>query len=165
MNAHILPVAGAMKGTRCPKTSMTFDGETLTVTDAATGHSASLSPASLYHYRYSTDGSGKKAHDVTGVAALDSDGLVLLDLPGDWRLPHLRDFATTAGIPLVDGCNHSSGKAGSILAARAPGWQRLRGLPAPLLAGWRKPLSVCAGIAGLGVMIYLGTIGMWGAWR
>jgi hypothetical protein len=165
VNTHILPVAGAIKGTRRPKTSMTFDGEILTVTDAATGNSASLSPASLYHYRYSPDGSGRKSHTLRGVAMLDPDGLVLIDLPGHWRLSRLREFAEEAGIPLVDGRNDSMGRASRILAARAPGWQRLRGLPAPPLARWSRPLSVGAGIAGLGAMVYLGAIGLWGAWR
>lgn len=165
MNAQILPVAGAIKGIRRPRTSMTFDGENLTVTDAATGHSTSLSPASLYHYRYSPDGSGKKSRALRGVAVLDSEGLVLLDLPGHWRPLQLREFADEAGIPLVDGRTHTSEQVAAILAARAPGWQCLRGVPAPPLARWSRPLSVGAGIAGLGAMVYLGSIGLWGAWR
>ncbi|MFI6921743.1 hypothetical protein ACIBIZ_17470 [Nonomuraea spiralis] len=165
MNAQILPVAGAMKGTRCPKTRLTSDGHTLTVTDNAGGRSASLSPASLYRYDYSVDGSGKRSRTLTGVAALDPDGLVMLDLPGDWHSPHLRNFSAKAGIPLVDGRNDSSARARRILAARAPGWQRFRGIPVPRTTKWNKALSVCAGIAGLGLMVYLGTIGMWGAWR
>ncbi|MFI7419397.1 hypothetical protein [Nonomuraea sp. NPDC049684] len=165
MNAQILPVAGAMKGARCPKVSLTSDGRTLTVTDEARGRSTTLSPASLYRYDYSTDGSGKRSRFLRGVAALDPDGLVLLDLPGDWDPPHLRDFAAKAGIPLRDGRDDSSGRARRILAARAPGWERIRGIPAPRTARWDMALGVCAGIAGLALMVYLGAAGMWGAWR
>ncbi|MFI9594574.1 hypothetical protein [Nonomuraea sp. NPDC052265] len=165
MNAQILPVAGAMKGARCPKVSLTSDGRTLTVTDKAGGRTTTLTPASLYRYDYSIDGSGKKSQVLTGVAALDPDGLVLLDLPGDWHLPHLRDFAAQAGIPLRDGRDDGSERTRRILAARAPGWERVRGIPVPRTARWNLALGVCAGVAGLGVMVYLGAIGMWGAWR
>ncbi|MEU1720314.1 hypothetical protein [Nonomuraea sp. NPDC005692] len=165
MNAQILPVAGAMKGARCPKVSLTSDGRTLTVTDNARGRSTTLSPASLYRYDYSIDGSGKRSRFMKGVAALDPDGLVLLDLPGDWHLPHLREFASKAGIPLRDGKDDSSKRARRILAARAPGWERIRGIPAPRFARWNTTLGVCAGIAGLALMVYLGAAGMWGAWR
>jgi hypothetical protein len=166
VNVQLLPVAGATNGMRCPKTMMSFDGETFEATDKASGHSVRLSPAALYHYSYSPTDSAKKSDRMKGVAALDSDGLVLLDLPGDWHAPHLRDFTSKAGIPLVDATRgQTSRRVRAVLASRAPGWQRMRGIPTPFLVRWRKPVSVCAGIAGLGLMAYLASLGMWAAWR
>ncbi|MBF8192270.1 hypothetical protein ITP53_42635 [Nonomuraea sp. K274] len=145
---------------------LTSDGPILAVADKATGHSVRLEPARLYHYSYDrplvADAGRRKAQSVKGVAALDADGLVMLDLPGEWR--DLPDFAGRAGIPLVDARGQDSERVRALLASRAPGWQRVRGLPEPSLAGWRKPVAIGAGVAGLGVMAYLASSGMWGAW-
>jgi hypothetical protein len=165
---ELLPVAGATKSSRCPKTVLTADGESLAVTDKASGHSVRVAPAGLYSYSHdqrSADGKGKSQFAVRGLAALDADGLVLLDLPGEWYAPHLKDFADRAGIPLVDARNRPSDEVRTVLASRAPGWQRVRGLSRPFLSKWRKTVAVCAGVAGIGVMAYLASIGMWGAWR
>ncbi|MFC4112830.1 hypothetical protein [Nonomuraea zeae] len=163
---EILPVAGATKSSRCPKIRLTSDDGLLTATDQASGHSVRVRPDRLYHYSHDVDADQKrKSHAVQGVAALGADGLVLLDLPGDWHAPHLREFSQAAGIPLVDARDRPSAEVRAVLAGRAPGWQRLRGLPLPSQAKWRKPVAICAGVAGLGLMVYLGTLGMWGAWR
>jgi hypothetical protein len=164
---ELLPVAGAAKGSRCPKTLLTSAGDgMLTATDQVSGHSVRVRPMCLYQYNHDVVADQeRKSYSVKGVAALDADGLVLLDLPGDWHTPHLRDFSRQAGLPLVDARETPSAKVRTVLAGRAPGWQRLRGLPLPSLSKWRKTMAVCAGVAGLGLMVYLGTLGMWGAWR
>ncbi|MEV0382001.1 hypothetical protein [Nonomuraea sp. NPDC050643] len=153
---QLLPCAGATKSGRCPKTVLTSQDRTLIVTDKATGHSVRVAPARLYHYDH--DG-------VQGLAALDPDGLVLLDLPGDWHPPHLRDFALKAAIPLEDARGHAAEETRAVLAARAPGWQRVRGLPLPSMAKWRKPVGICVAVAGVALMAYLASLGMWTAWR
>ncbi len=160
-------MAGATKRARCPKTVLTGDKGTLAVTDPVSGHSVRVTPAVLYHYGYDPQASGRKRGSpaVQGLAALDADGLVLLDLPGDWHPPHLKDFARGAGIPLVDARTRRSQQVQTVLAGRAPGWQRVRGLPHPSLATWRKPAAICAGVLGIGVMAYLASMGMWAAWR
>ncbi|SEG73274.1 hypothetical protein SAMN05444920_10468 [Nonomuraea solani] len=152
------PCAGATKDSPCPKTVLTSGDHdrTLTVTNNVTGESVRLAPSRLYHYR----------HDSTeGLAALDTDGLVLADLPGDWYPPHLRDFALKAGLPLEDARDRSPGEMKAVLAARAPGWQRIRGLPLPSIAKWRKPVAIGVAVAGVVVMAYLASLGLWAAWR
>ncbi|MEV1168404.1 hypothetical protein [Nonomuraea sp. NPDC049784] len=126
-----------------------------------------MTPASLYRYDCHRQTSGKKGETqiVHGVAALDADGLVLLDLPGDWYGPDLAHFAHVAGIPLVDARSHFPARVRAVLAGRAPGWQRVRGLPPPSPAKWRKPVAICAGVIGIGLMAYLASLGMWSAWR
>ncbi|NRQ37374.1 hypothetical protein HII36_36890 [Nonomuraea sp. NN258] len=163
MKAQLKPCAGATSGSRCPKTTLTSDGTALDVTDEATGHSIRLTPASLYQYKCPQ--SAKNSAVVHGLAALDEDGLVLLDLPGEWYAPHLRDFAAASRIPLYDARQQRPSHVRAMLAARAPGWQRIRGLPAPSLATWRKPVSICLGVAGIGLMAYLASTGMWVFWR
>jgi hypothetical protein len=145
---------------------LTSDGRSLAVTDKASGHSVRVTPAQLYSYSYDmVSGHKRKSHSVRGVAALDADGLILLDLPGVWDEQDLKDFCRQAGIPLLEARHQTSAQVRTVLAGRAPGWQRLRGLPAPALAKWRKPVAVCAGVVGVGLMVYLGSLGMWGAWR
>ncbi|TMR92204.1 hypothetical protein [Nonomuraea basaltis] len=143
---------------------LTTDGPALAVTDKASGHSVRLTPERLYHYRYDLK-KGDEPHSVQGLAALDADGLVLLDLPGDWHPPHLERFAQRAGIPLVDARDQPSGQVRTVLAGRAPGWQRIRGLSRPFLTKWRRTVAICAGVVGMGVMAYLASLGMWAAWR
>ncbi|HEX4811827.1 MAG TPA: hypothetical protein VFV66_03620 [Nonomuraea sp.] len=164
----LTPVAGPTKGSRCPKTVLSSgEAGTLTVTDRASGHSATLAPATLYHYTYNPHAPRRtsKSQNIQGLAALDADGLVLLDLPGDWHAPHLRAFARQAGIPLVDARSKPTDQVRTLLAGRAPGWRRVRGLPRPLLTAWRKPVTVGAGIVAVAVMAYLAYMGMWVAWR
>ncbi|WP_327586220.1 hypothetical protein OHA25_03735 [Nonomuraea sp. NBC_00507] len=157
---ELLPVAGATKGSRCPETILTADGDSLTVTDNTSGHSVRLTPAQLYQYGYEHGDSS-----VQGLAALDSDGLVMLDLPGEWHTPHLRSFAARAGIPLVDARGRPSRGVHKVLASRAPGWVRLHGLSRPSFTKWRKTAFICAGVIGLCVMAYLAYAGLWAAWR
>ncbi|NJP95112.1 hypothetical protein HCN51_37720 [Nonomuraea sp. FMUSA5-5] len=164
---QLRPCAGATKDSRCPQTILTSGHQTLTVTDEITGDSISLTPASLYHYRYDQQPSSDREKPLTihGLAALDSDGLVLVDLPGSWHAVDLEQFARKAGIPLEDARNHPANEIRAVLAARAPGWRRVRGLPRPSIAKWRKPVGICLGIAGAGLMVYLASLGMWTAWR
>ena len=153
---QLVPIAGAHKDRPCPKTVLTADGRIVTVTDRATGYSVRLTPARLYHYR------GESGE---GLAVLDGDGLVLLDLPGGWHATDLGDFARRAQIPLEDGRDQPPDRVRAVLAGRAPGWYRIRGLPLPCASRWRKPLFVGLGLLGLAVMAYLASLGMWTAWR
>ncbi|MET7334786.1 hypothetical protein [Nonomuraea sp. NPDC005650] len=125
-----------------------------------------MTPASLYHYncRQATAKTGRH-QPVQGVAALDADGLVLLDLPGEWHQPDLDLFLQRAGVPLLDARSHPEGHVRTVLASRAPGWQRLRGLRPSFPRKWHKPVAICAGIAGVVLMAYLASLGMWAAWR
>lgn len=157
---QLVPLAGATADSRRPQTVLTSDGCALTVLDNALGHSVRVTAAGLYRYRCDFNGSS-----VQGVAVLDEDGLVLVDLPGDWNGPDLELFAREAGIPLMDARSHPAARVRAALAGRAPGWQRLRGLPRPTPAAWRKPVAICAGVVGIGLMIYLASTGMWFAWR
>ncbi|MEU7743200.1 hypothetical protein [Nonomuraea sp. NPDC049158] len=169
MDFQLRPVAGAHPGARCPKTAISWDGNALTATDTASGQSVRLRPARLYCYSYDqaflVSSKKPKTHAVQGLAALDEDGLVLLDLPGEWHFPHLTDFVAQTGLPLIDARHHDSKRVRTVLAARAPGWRRLHGQPPPLLLRYRKPVSIGVGVAGLAAMVYLASTGMWMAWR
>ncbi|MEU0570996.1 hypothetical protein ABZ297_37165 [Nonomuraea sp. NPDC005983] len=168
MDAQLVPHGGAIVGAACPETALSWDGHSLSATDATTGDSLRLTPAALYHYRYDepiTTSEGAQQQSVTGLAALDADGLVLLDLPGSWHAPDVHAFTVNAGIPVVDGRAHGPHRARATLAARAPGWRRLRGLRRPFLARWRMHVSIGVGVAGLALMVYLASTGMWFAWR
>lgn len=169
MDVRLRPVAGAVAGTPCPRTDVLWDGSALAVSDEASGQSVRLVPATLYHYRYDQRVLASRAKvktlSVRGLAALDGDGLVLLDLPGEWYVSHLAKFVGHAGLPIVDAREHASNRVRAVLAGRAPGWRRLRGLPPPFLARYRGPVSIGVGVAGLAVMIYLASTGMWAAWR
>ncbi|MFC7590517.1 hypothetical protein ACFQYP_47620 [Nonomuraea antimicrobica] len=133
---QLQPCAGATKSGRCPKTTLTSPGhQSLTVTDPHSGNSLTLTPARLLHYSHDLEGD----RQVQGVAALGDDGLVLLDLSGDWHAPHLEEFARRAGIPLYDARRHPSNKVRAILASRAAGWQRIHGLkPLPRADGAKR---------------------------
>ncbi|MEU4229165.1 hypothetical protein AB0F17_33145 [Nonomuraea sp. NPDC026600] len=169
MEVRLRPVAGAVAGNPCPRTDVLWDGSALAVSDDATGQSVRLVPATLYHYRYDqrvlVSRRKAKTLSVQGLAALDGDGLVLLDLPGEWYVPHVAAFVRYAGLPIVDARGHASNRVRAVLAGRAPGWRRLRGLPPPFLARYRRPVSIGVGVAGLAVMVYLASTGMWAAWR
>ncbi|WP_433513255.1 hypothetical protein ACQP2T_58160 [Nonomuraea sp. CA-143628] len=169
MDVQLRPVAGAHPGARFPKTAISWDGDALAATDAASGQSLQLRPATLYCYSYDqaflVSSKKSKTHAVQGLAALDEDGLVLLDLPGEWHFPHLTDFVARTGIPLVDARHHDSKRVRAVLAARAPGWRRLHGQSPPVLLRYRKPVSIGVGVAGLAAMVYLASTGMWMAWR
>ncbi|MFD1544509.1 hypothetical protein [Nonomuraea guangzhouensis] len=166
---RLRPVAGAVAGTPCPRTEVLWDGSALAVSDDASGQSVRVMPATLYHYRYEQRilGSGRKVKtlSVRGLAALDGDGLVLVDLPGEWHVPDVAAFVEYAGLPVVDARGEASKRVRAVLAGRAPGWRRFRGLPRPFLARYRGPVSIGVGVAGLAVMVYLASTGMWAAWR
>ncbi|MEV4579488.1 hypothetical protein AB0K16_40175 [Nonomuraea jabiensis] len=163
---HLVPISGATKGEFRPETVLTSHDRTLVVTDNASSHSVRVTPASLYHYNCQqvTTKTGK-LQPVQGIAALDADGLVLLDLPGEWHKPDLDIFAHRAGIPLLDARSYPPARVRAVLASRAPGWQRLRGLRPLFPRKWHKPMAICAGIAGMALMAYLASLGMWAAWR
>ncbi|WP_043631038.1 hypothetical protein [Nonomuraea candida] len=162
---QLRPIAGATKGGRRPKTVLTCDRGTLTVTDHASGESRTVTPARLYHYRVKRTSSAKGGQRLHGLAALDADGLVLLDLPGEWYGKDLRRFADRAGIPLEDAREYASRPVRVALASRAPGWRRIRGLRAPSAGAWRKPVGICLAVAGAALMAYFISMGMWAAWR
>lgn len=169
MAARLVPYGGATWQTRCPGTSLSWHEGTLTAADAVTGQSVSLTPAALYHYCYGQEVVGvdgkPEPRPVSGLAALDADGLVLLDLPGAWHAPFVHHFTVAAGLPVVDARRAPSGQVRAVLAGRAPGWRRLSGLPRPWLWRWRLPIAVGAGVAGLALMTYLAMSGAWLAWR
>jgi hypothetical protein len=162
----LVPISGATKGELRPEIALTSQGQTLAVTDIASGHSVRVTPASLYHYNcLQVAAKSGKLQPVQGIAALDADGLVLLDLPGEWHKPDLDLFAHRAGIPLLDARSFPPARVRAVLASRAPGWQRLRGLRSLFPRKWHKPVAICAGIAGMALMAYLASLGMWAAWR
>ncbi|WP_327088024.1 hypothetical protein OIE66_37800 [Nonomuraea sp. NBC_01738] len=99
------------------------------------------------------------------MALLTPDRLVLADLPGRWDGEEVRRFAAPLGLSVFEaGATHST-QARTALAARAPGWIRLAGMPAPPPARWRRPVAVGAGVLGLAAMVYLISIGAGYAWR
>lgn len=124
-----------------------------------------LAPSSLLHYRYDQDLPDSDSIPVTGLAVVDRDGLVLIDLPGEWAEPDVQDFATKAQLPVKDARKAPTAWVRAALAARSPGWTRLTGIPAPPPARWRKPVAICAGVAALAAMLYLVSIGAGYAWR
>ncbi|MFI6450512.1 hypothetical protein ACIBF6_03085 [Streptosporangium amethystogenes] len=101
---ELRPYGGALDGAPAPATVLTWDDRTLVATDSISGRSMRLAPAALYHYRYeravfvSGKNSGKReSRFLTGLAALDADGLVLADLPGEWTPPDVAIFAVGRG--------------------------------------------------------------------
>ncbi|MEV0623149.1 hypothetical protein AB0I81_58225 [Nonomuraea sp. NPDC050404] len=161
--SQLRPYAGATEASECPATILTCDGRTLTVTGNSPADTpTTLTPASLYHYRHLRE---EPSDSVRGLAALDADGLVLLDLPGEWQPADLQEFAHEAGIPLTDARMESSKRVRAVLASRAPSWQRIRGLSPSPPAKWHKPAAICLAIAGAALMTYLISVGLWAAWR
>ncbi|MDR8407458.1 hypothetical protein MTP10_01745 [Nonomuraea sp. 3-1Str] len=166
--------AGTVHSVTCLETTLSWDGHTLTATDAVTGHApptafrSTAAPTRLYHYRYdqpATRAKDAERQTCSGLAVLDADGLVLLDLPGPWHAPDVQTFAVAAGIPVVNARTRPSREVRTALAARAPGWRRLHGVRPTFLARWRRPVTIGTGVAGLAVMTYLAMIGLWPAWR
>ncbi|GIH90558.1 hypothetical protein ACFFMN_08615 [Planobispora siamensis] len=166
--AHLRPTGGAAGGTPCPATVLSWDGDTLVAADPLSGRSVRLTPAALYHYRCAQKAVGRKKqepHTVEGLAALDADGLVLLDLPGRWEPREVSAFAAGRGTPVVDALAAPSERVRAVVAGRAPGWGRLSGLPASRLSrGWKLAI-VGTGVAGLLAMAYVTTMAGWLAWR
>ncbi|MEU6793981.1 hypothetical protein ABZ907_19965 [Nonomuraea wenchangensis] len=159
---ELVPATGATARGKRPQLAMTADAGILTVTDHASGETVQVEPAALYLYRYERPGSEEELY---GVAALDADGLVLLDLPGGWHMPSVKDLAAQAGIPVSESRYQNPARIGANLAARAPGWRRLSGLPRRRFTVVHKIAVVGAGVAGLAVMTILTVNGMWFAWR
>ncbi|MFI6816933.1 hypothetical protein ACIBG7_31340 [Nonomuraea sp. NPDC050328] len=109
-------------------------------------------------------GSGSRDPDrILGLVALDPDGLVMLDLPGEWLPRQIAELATALGIPLT--VQITAPAAAVRLAARAPGWRRLHGRRVLRLGRWTKPVLTTVAFTGLLVMAYLVTAGGWLAWR
>ncbi|MFI6389191.1 hypothetical protein [Nonomuraea sp. NPDC050540] len=127
-----------------------------------------LTPAALLHYRYeqtTVGANGLPAYErtVSGLAVLDQDGLVLADLPGDWE--GVSAFARAGGVPLHAALDAPAARVRAVLAARAPGWRRIAGVPPAPAARWRRPVAIGLGVAALGIMIYLTSNGFWYVWR
>lgn len=162
----ISPLASAEPRAHCPLTTLSHDGTALIAADPTTGETVRLTPAAIYHYRHELrylDTKDKwQTRQATGLAALDAAGLVMLDLPGEWNPPAVHDLMVRAGLPIVDGRHDAPGRVRAVLAGRAPGWRRLRGMPPSPL---RKVLVIGAGVAGLALMVSLAYAGMWGMWR
>ncbi|MFI6604444.1 hypothetical protein ACIBHX_50150 [Nonomuraea sp. NPDC050536] len=167
--ARLAPHGGATIGSVAPATALTWDGRTLTAADLATEESVRLAPVRLYHYGYERrlyEANGKeRIEPVWGLAALDEDGLVLADIPGNWHDADLDLFARQAGLPIIDGRRQPTAVVRAMLAGRAPGWRRIRGEPPRRAARWRKPVGIGAGVVGGGIMVYLVANGMGSAWR
>jgi hypothetical protein len=147
---------------------LSWDGATLVAVDPIAGRSVRLAPAALYHYRYRRTilvSREKRAQSVNGLAGLDSDGLVLLDLPGEWSADEVAAFAAGRGIPVEDALLTPSKRVRTALARRAPGWERLVGQSSSRMSRWKKVVALGTGAAGLLVMAYIATtVGMF-AWR
>ncbi|MEU8244813.1 hypothetical protein [Nonomuraea sp. NPDC048916] len=147
------------------KTALFWDGHALTATDDAARLAIRVKPVALYYYSYVQDHAEKLSEVIGGLAALDADGLVLVDLPGPWDRRHVAAFTATTGLRFVDGHHDPPRRTRAVLAGRAPGWRRLHGRDRPFLSRWRAPVAICAGVVGLGVMAYLTSTGAWMAWR
>ncbi|GAA4097578.1 hypothetical protein GCM10022248_81070 [Nonomuraea soli] len=134
---------------------MSWDDGKLTIN--VLGEDLRLRPDTLAYYHHEHAGG-----DLYGLALLDHDGLVLLDLPGEWLQGELRDFAADAGLCFTV---MREMDVPVRLARRAPGWRRLTGVaptpPSPL----RRRLVIAASIAMAGAMIYTISIGAWQVWR
>ncbi|MFI9556005.1 hypothetical protein [Nonomuraea endophytica] len=61
--------------------------------------------------------------------------------------------------------NTPAARVRAMLAARAPGWRRIVGVPPAPPAPWRKPVAIGLGVVALGIMIYLTSTGFWYVWR
>jgi hypothetical protein len=151
--------------------NLTWDGATLGIADTRTGRSLSVpSPCSLLVYRYEQSSLHRERgwtyqETINGLAILDAAGLVVAELPGEWD-PHVLDvFARGSGIPLYDARILPGNRVRAILAARAPGWARLTGLPIPWHRRWLKPVAIGLGSAATLAMVYLVSVDAWYVWR
>ncbi|MEU4403086.1 hypothetical protein AB0F88_01100 [Streptosporangium sp. NPDC023963] len=168
VSGELRPCEGALEGTPCPATTLSWDGRMLVATDPVAGRSLRHMPAALYHYRYERRVlvSGKEeTRFLTGLALLDADGLVLADLPGEWPAHEVAAFAAGRRLPVHDALVAPSKEVRTMLSRRAPSWTRLTGLEVPRLSRAKKTVAVCAGAAGLFAMAYVVTTGGWFAWR
>ncbi|WP_436756760.1 hypothetical protein [Streptosporangium sp. V21-05] len=168
VSGELRPCDGALEGTPCPATTLSWDGRTLVAADPVAGRALRLMPASLYHYRYERRllVSGKEeTRFLTGLALLDADGLVLADLPGEWPAHEVAAFAAGRGLPVHDVLVAPSRVVRAMLSRRAPSWTRLTGLAVPRMSRAKKIVAACAGTAGLFAMAYVVTTGGWFAWR
>ncbi|MEU4534223.1 hypothetical protein AB0G15_05065 [Streptosporangium sp. NPDC023825] len=168
VSGELRPCEGALEGTPCPATTLSWDGRTLVAADPVAGRSLRLVPASLYHYRYRRRvlvPGKEETRSLTGLALLDADGLVLADLPGEWPAHEVAAFAAGRRLPVHDALVEPSRVVRTALGRRAPGWARLTGLEVPRMSRAKKVVAVCAGAAGLLAMAYVVTAGGWFAWR
>jgi hypothetical protein len=167
---EFLPDDGPTAGSDRPTTSLCWDAGTLVAVDRGSGRSVRLTPASLYHYRYKRTilnyQAKRESQEVYGLAALDADGLVLLDLPGWWSPHRVAAFVAVRGIPVYNALTAPSEQVRAVLAGRAPGWKRLMtGTVSRMSPRLRKIAAYSLGVAGLLVMIFLTTTVGSGAWR
>ncbi|MEU9833158.1 hypothetical protein AB0D67_16655 [Streptosporangium sp. NPDC048047] len=149
---------------------LTWDGDTLVAADPANARTVRLTPAAFRHYWYEqalaeVNGKKKEPAVVGGLALLDADGLVLLDLPGEWRGWEVRRFASVRGVPVHEGPTGRPEPVRVALARRAPGWTRLTGRSRPRPSGRRRIAVLCLGVGGLLVMAYVTATLGGAAWR
>lgn len=162
MTLRLSPVGPAVSGGPVPETVLTWDGPDLVATTR--DDSVRVRPAALYQYLYHRHlESGEQQW--AGLAALDGDGLVMLDLPGAWDTEQVASFGGAAGVPVGGSRFETSDRVRARLSGRAPGWRRMFGLPPAKPARWRRPLIYATGVAGLALMVYLISVGAWAAWR
>ncbi|WP_344745305.1 hypothetical protein [Streptosporangium vulgare] len=134
VSGELRPCEGALEGTPCPATTLSWDGRTLVATDPVVGRSLRLMPAALYHYRYERRvlvSGREETRSLTGLALLDADGLVLADLPGEWPVHEVAAFAAGRRLPVHDALVAPSQVVRAMLGRRAPSWTRLTGLAVP----------------------------------
>ncbi|MGI5490840.1 hypothetical protein [Microtetraspora malaysiensis] len=155
-----------------PPVALSWDADAgmLVVTDTSSGRSVRAAPASLCNYGYDRkvlDDKGKEqGQRVYGLAALNADGLVLLDIPGGWSAGGVAAFASASGVPYVNALAEPARRVRTVLAGRAPGYSRfVSGPVSRLTARQRQIITYGVGAAGLVVMIVLvSTVGGAG-WR
>ncbi|MFI6482755.1 hypothetical protein ACIBH1_32835 [Nonomuraea sp. NPDC050663] len=152
---EVTPFKGADGAAAPPSPVMSWDDGSFVIN--VPGEDLRLRPDTLAYYHYEhADG------DLYGLALLDRDGLILLDLPGEWLHGELRDFAAEAGLWFTV---MREADVPVRLARRAPGWKRLPGVVPSPPSRWRKRLVMAASAAMTGAMSYAISAGAWETWR
>ncbi|GII30571.1 hypothetical protein [Planotetraspora mira] len=148
MTGDLLPLgpAGLGGGPR-PATHLSWDEDRLVASDEASGRSVRLPPGvpralACYSFTRETAEKGKKDKPVMlfGLAVLDADRLVLLDLPGQWAADAVAAFAAVHGLEFHT-WGFTPAQARTFLSCRAPGWGVLRGLPVRPPASRRRRVA------------------------
>ncbi|WP_143591474.1 hypothetical protein [Thermoactinospora rubra] len=153
-----------MEGAPVPEISLSWDGGAF-VAEAPDGQ-VRLRPSTLYRYRYDQHRRAKNDTVVVdGLALLDGDGLVMLDLPGKWSRIDARRLATDAGVDFQDDTSAVVRRAPAVLAGRAPGWRRLHGRKVFHFTRVHKVVVTCGAVLTLAAMAYVITMSGWLVWR
>ncbi|GAA4589110.1 hypothetical protein GCM10023194_42490 [Planotetraspora phitsanulokensis] len=176
MTGDLRPQGPASAGDRrLPATVLSWDGDRLVASDEASGRSVRLPPGaprtlSCYSFTRERGENEKKKKDlmVFGLAVLDADRLVLLDLPGRWGTDAVSAFAAAHGLTF-QALGLTPARARTLLSCRAPGWGVLRGLPEPApasrgrrFAWWSVALS---GLVAMVCTLYFLPPHMWRFFR